>query len=157
MPKPKTLATNPEGGLIWELIDYWACDEGETNWTGTGTPPELVHRPQSHVLDLDRARTDEIQGVHIDFLNVMSMGRRCGAAEVGVLGEEMPGNVLGVGFERRQAIGRQLQLAAEDPSLRRRSGSQLLWAAWKCCPRLIKVRWRDLSPTRSERTSRRVK
>ena len=76
--------------------------------------PELVHRPQSHVLDPDRARTDEFQGVHIDLLNVVSLGRRCAAAEVGVSGEPLGGDVLGVRFERRRAIGRQLQLAAED-------------------------------------------
>ena len=66
------------------------------------------------MLDPDRARTDELQGVHIDLLNVVSLGRRCGAAEVGVPGEQLGGDVLGVRFERRRAIGRQLQLAAED-------------------------------------------
>ena len=66
------------------------------------------------MLDPDRARTDEFQGVHIDLLNVVSLGRRCGAAEVGVSGEQLGGDVLGVRFERRRAIGRQLQLAAED-------------------------------------------
>ena len=66
------------------------------------------------MLDPDRARTDEFQGVHIDLLNVVSLGRRCGAAEVGVSGEPLGGDVLGVRFERRRAIGRQLQLAAED-------------------------------------------
>ena len=58
--------------------------------------PELVHRPQSHVLDADRARTDELQGVHIDVLNVVSLGRRGGAAEVAVSGEQLGGDVLGV-------------------------------------------------------------
>ena len=58
--------------------------------------PELVHRPQPHVLDPDRARTDEFQGVHIDLLNVVSLGRRCGAAEVGVSGGQLGGDVLGV-------------------------------------------------------------
>ena len=66
------------------------------------------------MLDADRARTDELQGVHIDFLNVVSLGRRFDAAEVGVPGEQLGGDVLGVRFERRRAIGRQLQLAAED-------------------------------------------
>ena len=66
------------------------------------------------MLDADRARANELQGVHIDVLHVLSLGRRCAGAEFAVSGEQPGGDVLGVRFERRRAIGRQLQLAAED-------------------------------------------
>ena len=66
------------------------------------------------MLDADRAWTDELEGIHVELLNIASLGWDRGATEVVVAGEQLGGDVLGMGFERGRAVGCQLQLAAED-------------------------------------------
>ena len=88
-----------------------------------GAQPQLVHRPQRDVLDPDRAGADEFQRVHIDVLNVSWLRGALDDAEIVVPSEELGGDVLGMGFERRCAPGGQLHLSAEqfvDPPAKRR-------------------------------------
>ena len=65
------------------------------------------------MLDTDRARTDEFQGVHIDVLHIAWLRSGVDAAATVVAGEELGGDVLGMGFERWRALGGQLQLSGE--------------------------------------------
>ena len=67
--------------------------------------PELLHRPQSHVFDADRAGANQLQGVDVDVLDVASPARRRGAGADALMGEELGGDALGVRFQRRWAIG----------------------------------------------------
>ena len=66
---------------------------------------ELVHRPQSHVLDTDRARANQLQRVDVNVLGVTpSVRRRDGGADA-FMGEQLGGDALGVRFKRRGQSG----------------------------------------------------
>ena len=67
--------------------------------------PELLHRPQSHVLDADRAWANQFQGVDVDVLDVAPPARRRGGGADALVGEQLGGDALGVRFQRRRAIG----------------------------------------------------
>ena len=67
--------------------------------------PELLHRPQSHVLAADRAWANQFQGVDVDVLDVAPPARRRGGGADALVGEQLGGDALGVRFQRRRAIG----------------------------------------------------
>ena len=62
----------------------------------------------------DRARTQQLQGVDIDVLDVAAVSRGRGDGADALAGEQLGGDVLGVRFERRGSIARQWYLAAEE-------------------------------------------
>ena len=89
-----------------------------------GAQPELVHRPQCDMLDADRARAHEFERIDVDALDIVCVGRRGGAGALA--GEESGGDALGVRFERRGAIGVELELPGEhlvDASAQHRPGA----------------------------------
>ena len=76
--------------------------------------PELLHRPQSHVLDADRAGANQLQGIDVDVLDVAPTPCRRGGGADALVGEQLGGDALGVRFERRRAIGGQGELTGEE-------------------------------------------
>ena len=62
----------------------------------------------------DRARTEQLQGVDIDVLDVAAVSRGRGDGADALAGEQLGGDVLGVCFERRGSIARQWYLAGEE-------------------------------------------
>ena len=63
------------------------------------------------MLHAHRARAHKIERVDVDALDIVFVGR-CG--EAGALaGEQLGGDALGVRFERRGAIGAELELSGE--------------------------------------------
>ena len=62
----------------------------------------------------DRARTEQLQGVDIDVLDVAAVSRGRGDGADALAGEQLGGDVLGVRFERQGSIARQWHLAGEE-------------------------------------------
>ena len=56
-----------------EPIAAAQSDAGTGSSWRPGAKPELVHRPQPHVLHADRARTDELERIDIHALDVGSL------------------------------------------------------------------------------------
>ena len=86
----------------------------ETDLLEQRAQSELVHRPQSHVLDADRAWTNQLQGVDIDVLDVTPSPCRRGGGPDAFMGEQLGGDALGVRFKRRGAIRWQWELTGEE-------------------------------------------
>ena len=66
------------------------------------------------MLHADRARTNEFQGVDIEVLEVAARVRRRGSGPDALMGEQLGGDVLGVRFQCRGAIGSQWHLTGEE-------------------------------------------
>ena len=73
-----------------------------------GAKPELVHRPQPHVLHADRARADELERIDIHALDVGSFAGGAGACE------QLGGDALRVRLQPRGAVVLQCELTGED-------------------------------------------
>ncbi len=137
---------------------YEAAEDGDALRTGQaqlleqGRRTELPHGPQGDVLDADRARADQLQGVDVDPRQV---GRRAHGGDAGL--HQLGGAALGLVLDRG-AAGPELAgpLGARMRSTRAHSAGPSPRGRAKWRPRLRRVRWRTLEPQRTERTRRWV-
>ncbi len=118
---------------------------------------ELPHGPQGDVLDADRARADQLQGVDVDsrqggrrVVGAVGRGRRAHGGDAGL--HQLGGAALGLVLDRGGA-GPELEgpLGARMRSTRAHSAGPSPRGRGTWRPRLRRVRWRTLEPQRTRR------